>query len=434
MEWYWAGFLLFFLLALTIFAGIHIAVSLGGICLIGLAILIGPGVASDAVAQNSWYLLNNFAFVALPLFIFMSEILTFAGVGGDLFDTISKWTSRIPGALAVASIAACAVFAALCGASIATAAAVGTLAVPEMIRHGYSKRLATGSVAAGGTLGVLIPPSVLMILYGLYAEQSIAKLFIAGVIPGLILAGMMSIYVVLYARHRPNIAPRLPSPSWRERWASLRKTIAPILLIITVLGTIYTGVVTPMEAAAIGVVGAIIIAVVYQKATPSNLLRGAMAAVRTTCFVGFIMVGATAFGLLMSYLRIPQGLTQLLVTAELPTIATIALIMLFLIFLGCLMDPAPILLVTIPIILPIVILLGVDLIWFGVLFVINMEIAAITPPVGLNLYVIKGISPPEVELGDVLRGTAPFILIEGIFLVIIMLFPQVALWLPNMMR
>jgi tripartite ATP-independent transporter DctM subunit len=433
MEWWHLLIIILTCLLLLIFIGVPIAFSLGALSLTLVLVMLGPNqliiFATTAFGQ-----MNNFALAAIPLFIFMAEIILHSGVSSDAFDMLSKWTGRVPGGLAVASQLTCTMFASVSGASTATAAAVGRIAVPEMLKRNYDKKLTCGSIAAGGALGALIPPSIYMIIYGTLVEESIGQLFMGGVVPGLMLSGMFIAYIIVRCYFRPELAPRLEGITWRQRWKSLYKVWAILFLALTMIVSIYLGIATPAEIAGVGCFFAILIGFAYRKLTWQALKGAFLNTCRITCFIGWVLVAASLFGFVLSYLQLPQQLAQWLVDLAASPYLVILGINIILIFLGCIMDPAGILLVTIPIFVPIIKALGFDPIWFGVMFVVNTELSQITPPLGLNLYIIKGIAPSGVSLKDILVGAMPFMVLDALGLALVIIFPQIILWLPSTMR
>jgi len=432
MEWWTLLILIFAALLVLIMIGIPVAFSLGILSLALVLIFLGPNQLI-VFAATAFGQIDNFALVAIPLFIFMAEVILHSGVSTDAFDMLSKWTSRLPGGLAVAGQLTCTLFASVCGASTATAAAVGSIAVPEMTNRGYDKRLACGSIAAGGALGALIPPSIYMIIYGTLVEESIGQLFMGGVIPGLMLSGMFIAYIMIRCFLRPELAPLAKDVTWADRWKSLYKVWAILFLAGAMLAAIYFGIATPSEIAGVGCFLALVIAFAYRRLT-WDALRGAfLSTCRITCFIGWILVAATVFGYTLSFLQLPQQLAEWLVASAASPYVVIIGINILLIFLGCIMDPAGILLVTIPILVPVIKALGFDPVWFGVMFVVNMELAQITPPLGLNLFIIKSIAPPDVTLKDILIGAWPFMLLDLVGLALVIIFPQIILWLPSTM-
>jgi len=432
MPWQLMLVLIFGALLFMIFLGIPIAFSLGALSLALSVILLGPK-SFFLFATTAFGQLDNFSLAAIPLFILMAEVILHSGVSKNAFDMLSKWLNKVPGGLAISSQVSCTLFAAVCGASTATTATIGTIAVPEMLERGYDKHLATGSIAAGGALGALIPPSIYMILYGTLVEQSIGKLFIGGIIPGLMLSSMFILYIMIRCHFDKSLAPQLQGITWTDRWRSLNKIWPIVFLAFFMIFAIYFGIATPTEIAGIGCLFAFLIGFAYRRLNWKNVKAAFLSTCRTTCFIAWILVAASVFGYMLSYLQLPQKLSDWLVALSIPPIGVIIGINIILIFLGCIMDPAGILLVTTPIFAPIVISLGFDPIWFGVVFVVNTELAQITPPLGLNLYIMKGIAPPTITLNDILIGAVPFMFIDLIGLALVIIFPKIILWLPSTM-
>lgn len=419
---------LLFLLAM----GCPIAIALGVLGSAGIFILGGASGLTQIVSI-AFNQTTTFVIACLPLFIFMAQILMFTAMSSDLFNLGSAWLGQIPGGLLHSTVFSCAVFAAVTGSSAAEAATIGLVAVPELTSRKYDKRLVMGTIAGGATLGILIPPSMAFIIYGLTVEESIGRLFIAGVIPGIIMAVSFSAYIMFRVLRNPGLAPPPPKQTWRARILSLSNSWQVVLLILLVLGSIYLGIGTPTEAAALGVVGALTIALVHRKITWANLRNAFLKASQTATFVIFLIIGALILGYLMTILQIPQNLSRLLLSLPVSRWLILAMIQVLWIVLGMLLEPISIMVITLPLLHPAIIALGFDSIWFAVIMVLNMEIACITPPVGVNLYVLKGIVPPEVSLGDIIRGSVPFVLMLIGGMVLIAVFPELALFLPGTM-
>ena len=434
IPWQILGVLIILALLIVLATGLPIAFSLALLSFAFLFFTIGVKSTVVQAAIVSFNMMNEMVLVAVPLFIFMAEIIMFSGVSRDLFDFANKWLGRFPGGLAQASNGAAGVFAAVCGASVATAATVGLIAIPEMMEKGYDKRLAVGAVAAGGSIGILIPPSIPMILYCFVTEQSVGQMFMAGFIPGVISVFVYFSGIAIRCIRNPKLAPKGPPVSWGTRIASLRKVWSTLVLILAVMGSIYLGVATPTEAAAVGAFGAILLAIIYSRLNWQNMKSAMLRAIQTNCFIMLIVISASLFGYLLSYLRIPQQLTEALLTLGVNRWLIMFMIMVILLIMGMFLEIASIIFLTMPIIYPVVAGLGFDPIWFGIVLVINMEMAVITPPVGLNLYVIRGIAEPYgVTLGDVIRGILPFLPLDLIRMGIMLAFPPLSLWLPSKM-
>jgi C4-dicarboxylate transporter DctM subunit len=412
-------------------SGIRVAFGLGFLATVGIIFFIDPATLyhlTDIAEETS---LNLFL-VTLPLFILMAEVVYFSGIGDDIYTAAQNWLGWLPGGLAISSIAACTAFAAVCGSSPATAATVGLVAIPEMIKRGYNRKLAVGSVAAGGTLGILIPPSITMIVVGMITGTSIGKLFIAGIIPGVILAIVLAVFTATAVKLKPDLAPRVHGVSWRIRFSSLKRVWAVLILAVSIIGSLYTGIATPTESAAIGVTFSILIALVHGRLTMDALRSALSRTIGVTSMIMFLVIGGTSLAFLMSSLSIPQYVTTLIASLSVSKWVIMIVINFIMLIMGCLLDPMGVLVISLPIIFPIVMQLGFDPIWFCVVVVINVEIGMITPPVGLNLFVLRG-TVKEVSMKDIIAGSVlyAFILILG--LAIIMAFPITATWLPGKM-
>jgi len=413
-------------------AGMHITIVLGISGLLFLFLFYGGFTAITVAATKTASTLDSFTLTAVPLFILMSEVLFHAGIGRSLFDAVSKWLGFLRGGLAMASIGACAIFAAMCGSSTATTATIGLNAIPEMRRHNYPLRLAVGSVAASGGLGILIPPSIVMIVYGAMAEEPVAKLFMAGMVPGIVLALLLMLYVYLVPARKGPAAVKIHS-SWKEKFLSLRRIWPAVVLIVCVLGGIYAGIMTPTEAAGVGVIASMVVAGIVGGLNWAILKASLISAAKVSCMLLIIIASAYVFGYVLSRLQFPTALCSFVASLGVNRWVVVILINLLLIVLGCVMDGLSMLVVTLPIFYPLIIGLGFDPIWLGVVYTMNLEIAVITPPIGMNLFVARGLIGEEGTLGDVIWGSAPFAGIIAAGLAIIIAFPQIALFLPNLM-
>jgi C4-dicarboxylate transporter DctM subunit len=414
-------------------SGLEIAFSLGLVGVIGLFFWQNGLKALVAMGAIAWDVCTSFTLMAVPLFIFMSCLLIETGVSSGLYGAVSKWLYRLPGGLAVASQIACSIFAAVSGSSTATAAAIGIISIPEMEKRGYERKIVVGSVCAGGTLGILIPPSIAMIIYGTIMETSVARLFIAGIIPGIILVLMFSGYIILRVFLKPSIAPRtVAEVTWKERFNALKEVIAIVSLILLILGGIYTGIVTPTEAAGVGAFGSLIIAIIYRKLDFSVMKKSLLVAVNTTSMIFLIVIGALILSRIVAFLNLPQLFTITLREWGLSPWGIFTLVCILYLIMGCLMDAISIMMITLPVIGPMLMELGFDPVWFGVVMVVLIEMGLITPPVGLNLFVVHGL----IEKGrfeEIFMGSFPFVLLMAIALVLFIFFPNLALWLPSMM-
>ena len=421
------GLLLFLLL------GIPVPFALGIITIIGTFLVwenpLGGlmGIISQASHQST-----NFLLLAVPLFILMAELLLSSGISGDVFEALSRWVGRIPGGLALATLIMGGGFAAVTGSSLANAAIMGRVSIPEMLKRDYSKRLAGGCVATGGTLGILIPPSIPMIFYALFAEVSVGKMFMAGFIPGAILICFFGIYIMVHSILKPSIAPYRPKFHFKGAVGTSYKLIPLIALVIFMLYSFYTGVATPTEVAGLGAFVSLVIALAYRRLNWSRLKDGLFSTVRTTLMLMWILIAAIAFGQVLTYAGILHWVTQWVAGLSVSPIIVIIAIFFFLLVIGCVLETGTIIMVIGPLLISIAQAIGFDLIWFGVFFVINLEMALVTPPVGFNLFVMKGIAP-DIPMGDIYRGVLPFVLCLVIGLALVVIFPQIALWLPGRM-
>jgi len=414
-----------------IIIGVPIAYVLGFCAVVGILWGLGgaPLMKLGVTPFTEFYNIN---WTPLPLFMLMAYIISETEIGTDIFNAANNWLSRIPGGLAVTTVWAEAGMAATMGASGTTILTVGKVALPEMERLGYNKRLSMGALLSGGVLGPLIPPSLLLIMYGILSQQSISQLFIAGIIPGILLAIMLSGYVVVACLRHPEFAPRPAGVSWTEKLVSLRKIWPLVVLMLGILGGIYLGVITATEAGGIGVLIVLLISVVFYRFRLRNLVRAMKEAALLTGMISLMILSAKVFSFLVGSSGMIQDLSNFVASSGLHPWLIVISINIIILLLGCVMDGLAILLVSMPIFIPLVVSLGFDPVWFGVLVVVNLEIGLITPPVGLNLFFMKGVF--QVPVTEVIRGVAPFIVVLVIFLGILIAFPELSLWLPGMMR
>jgi C4-dicarboxylate transporter, DctM subunit len=421
--------------------GMHVAAALG---LIGIALMLifSDRPLLDVLGQIGWNVNSSFVLVAIPLFILMGEILVRSRVSERLYRVLSDWLAPLPGGLLHSNVAACAIFAAVSGSSAATAATIGSVSLPAFRQRGYSEALAVGSLAAGGTLGILIPPSISFIIYGVLVEESIGRLYMAGMIPGILLAVIFMAIIAAMTLIRPSLAPRERAPPWRARLIGLFALIPMVALMFLVLGTIYMGVATPTEAAAFGVVGALVLAAMEGQATWSMLRASALATVRSSCMIMLIVTGAFTLSFALAILGVPAQVTQWVTGMELSAVGLVLFLILFYLLLGTFMESLSMMVITLPILVPALKATGVDLVWFGVIMVVLVEAALISPPEGINLYVIHGIRKSvNAEAGvatgtiiDLYLGVLPFMFGMAILLALLVLFPQIALWLPELLK
>ncbi len=384
------------------------------------------------IANSSWNSLDSWSLVALPLFIFMGEILYNTDISNKLFNGLLPWFSRVPGKLLHINVVACSMFAAVSGSSAATTATVGKITLHELKKRGYSKSLAVGSLAGAGTLGFLIPPSLIMIIYGVMSNVSIGKLFIAGIIPGLMLGTLYSAYIAIVAIIKPDIVPRESEQyTWADRLKSIANLAPVFALILFVLGSIYMGFATPTEAAALGVLGSLIIAALFKNLTWHNFKVSLLSSIKTTTMISFIMMGAAFLSQIAGFTGISRSLSLYVAHSHLSAYALLAIVGFMYLLLGAILDGVSMVVMTTPIILPIMQQAGFHPLWFGIFLVIMVELAQITPPVGFSLFVIEGISGEKV--GNIIRYSFPFFLIMMFVVVILALFPQIVFWLPSHM-
>jgi len=426
------GCLIGLVLLALLAAGVPVAFALAVVAMLFLVMFEGVG-ALDVVAETFFAGLAEFALLSIPMFIVMGAAVASSPAGKDLYEALDRWLNRVPGGLIISNIGACSIFAALSGSSPATCAAIGRMGIPEMRARGYPDGLATGAIAAGGTLGILIPPSITMIVYGIATETSIGRLFLAGVIPGLLLTGLFmawSLYTAWRQGYRFSDVTRF---TWRQRFEVLPRVLPFLLIIAGVLYVLYGGVATPSEAAGVGALLCIVlVAVIYKMWRPMQIWKIVSSSMRESVMILMIIGASALFSFTLSSLFVTQSVAEAIATAGLNKWALMAVINLFLLVAGFFLPPVAVILMTAPILLPIITQAGFDPYWFAVVFTINMEIGLITPPVGLNLYVIAGIVP-DVSLGTVLKGAVPFMLCMVLAIVLLCLFPGLATWLPHVL-
>jgi tripartite ATP-independent transporter DctM subunit len=426
----WLMFGSLFLLLLT---GYPLAFLVGGVAVGFIAWLWSPD-ALALVPQRMWNNMTQYLLAAIPLFIFMASMLEKSGLIEEIFDVAYKWLGRVPGGLAVATIAASTVLAAMVGVIGAAVVTMALVALPSMLRRGYSPVLAAGTVMAGGTLGILIPPSVLAIIYGLVANQSVGELYLGSVLPGLLLSGLFMLFSILYALINPKGAPRIPkeeAPTWAERWRALRSIWAPLVLIFLVLGTIFLGLAAPTEAAAVGAFGAMMVAALHRKLSWQNLRLALEQTAKATAMVLWIIFGANAFVAFYVAQGGDRYISELLLGTGLSPWGILILMQLILIILGMFLDWVGILLLAVPVFVPIIRDLGFDPLWFGVLYLVNMQMSFLSPPFGYALFYVRGVAP-QIPMGTIYRAAIPFLLLQLTGLAITMLFPGLATWLPRL--
>ena len=428
------GTLLIALMFLLLAMGLEISIAMGLVGVAGLLYLKGWVVGLGVVGSIAWSNGTSFSFIAVPLFIFMSGVLLHSGIGKGLFTAVARWVGFLPGGLAVASIFSCAIFAAVSGSSVATAATIGMIAIPEMERRGYARPLIIGSLAAGGTLGILIPPSIPMIIYGVMTETSVGHLYMAGIIPGIVLSLMFAVYVIGYAMLWPASAPRAAEDrgSIREKLRSFREVAPVAILIFVVLGSMYLGIVTPTEAAALGSVVSLVLARWMGGLSWQTLNQAFQETVRTTSMVMLIIIFAGTFSHVIALIGAPRALLGAMLSLGLPKWAFFTVVFAFLLVIAYALEELSVMIILLPILFPLITGLGFNPVWFGVIMVVWLEIGFITPPVGLNLFVIQGLMP-GTGAREVTIGTTPYVLLMILLVALLFMFPDLALWLPAQM-
>ena len=430
--------IMFLAMVLMLFSGLPLAFVLGGLALGFSYFLWGPN-SMLLVAVQSWGVMTSYFLVAIPLYILMANVLQRSGIIEDLFTVMQMWFGPLRGGLAIGTVVICTLMAAMTGIVGAAVATMGILALPDMLKRNYDKRIALGCICAGGTLGILIPPSVITIVYAVTAGVSIGHMFMGGVLPGLLLSALFIVYIALRCWLQPELGPAPPKEE-RERYTLLDKVIAlksvilPILLIVGVLGSIYAGIATPTEAAGVGCVGAFIYAAIHRRLTLSNIKESVYATARITSMILWITIGARCFISVFSAVGGDELVQEFVSGLALNRWIILILIQIMLVFLGLFLDEIGIILLCVPIFLPIIKNLGFDPVWFGILFLVNAQMDYITPPFGYTLFYLKGVSPPEVSMGDIYRSIIPFVLLQATGLGLCMAFPEIILWLPSLMK
>jgi tripartite ATP-independent transporter DctM subunit len=429
----WIGVLSIVAIVALVIARVPVAVALGLVGTIGYAIVDDLGAALNRLGNTPFELAEGYSLSVIPLFLFMGEIASRSGMSRDLFRAANALFAGRRGTLAMATIGACAGFGAICGSSLATAATMSRIAIPEMRRMGYDERLATGAVASGGTLGILIPPSVILIVYAVIAQESVAQLFAAGFIPGLVLTALQILVVWVLCRVWPELAP--PSEGrapWSRRLRDLAAMWRMVVLFIVSVGGIYAGVFSPTEAAAVGCVCAILLGYATGSIRLDDVVASLTETVRTTAVLLLIVLMALVYAYFLVLTNLPQSLVTLVTAMQLSPLAVMLLLIVFYIVLGCFIDSLGMVLITVPVFLPLVLGLGYDPIWFGVLVVVAVEIGLVTPPVGMNLFVIRA-QQPDISIGTLYRGVLPFLSAPVVLIILLLAFPALALWLPRVL-
>lgn len=434
--------ILFGLMFAVLATGLPVVFVLGGIAM-ALSILIFGINATIGLYMNVWAGFITQMLLAVPLFILMASVLQYSGIADDAYDMFYKWMGGLRGGLAMGTVLICTIFAAVTGTSGAATVSMGLIAIPSMLKRGYDKRMIVGGVAAGGVLGLLIPPSIIMIIYSLIAHLSIGKMFMGGIFPGLVASFLYVLYIGIRCWRNPELGPPLPveeRATWSMKLVSLKALMLPIILIIAVLGSIWFGVATPTEAAAVGAFGGFICAIIHRRFNLTLLRTASLQALRLTSMIFWIMAGAIAFSNLYIQLGARDMIGELVTGLHLNPWLILILMQISLLILGCLMDDVAVIMLAGPIYIPIIETLGFNPLWFGILFIMNMNIAYLTPPYGFNLFYLRGLTPVireqtgvEITMGDIYHAVVPFVGLQIIALAIVMVFPSLATWLPGKM-
>ena len=423
------GFVALFALMLL---RVPIGMAMGLVGVTGFGMIVGAGPALKLIGQTSMRTVTDYTFGVIPMFLLMGAFVTTSGMSRELFRTAHALIGHLRGGLGFATIVACTGFAAISGSSVATAATFSTVAYPEMRRHNYPQTFATGVIAAGGTLGAMLPPSTVLAVYGVITEQDIGKLFVAGILPGLLAMCMYILTIAIIGWLRPGFLPAAPRASWRERFDAVKEVWAPLLLFVFVIGGLYGGLFTPTEAGGMGAGGAFIIGVLRRRLKREEILSSLLQATRTTAAVFTILIGALLFGYFLTVTQTPQKITAFLTGLGIGNYGVLALIMVMYLLLGCVMDAMAMVILTVPIVFPVIKALGFDPIWFGIIVVMTVELGLISPPVGMVVFVVKSVIK-DASFSTIFYGVTPFIITDVIRLIILITFPMIALYLPSRM-
>ena len=423
------GFVVLFVLMLL---RVPVGMAMGLVGVSGYALIAGGGPALKLIGQTSMRTVTDYTFGVIPMFMLMGAFVSVSGVSRELFRAANALIGHLRGGLGMATVLACGGFAAICGSSVATAATFSTVAYPEMRRYGYPQSFSTGVIAAGGTLGAMLPPSTVLAVYAVITQQDIGKLFMAGVLPGLLAMGMYVLTIIAIVALAPKLLPAGEKKPWSERLAAMKDVWPSLVLFIFVIGGLYGGVFTPTEAGGVGAGGAFLLGVIRRKLDRAGIRQALLQATRTAAAVFTVLIGALLFGYFLTITQTPQKLTEFLTGLGIGRYGVLALIMVMYLLLGCLMDAMAMIILTVPIIFPVIMQLGFDPIWFGVIIVMTVELGLIHPPVGMNVFVIKSVVQ-EVSFTTIFKGVNPFVLTDILRLIILIAFPAIALWLPGRM-
>lgn len=430
MSWEALSVILLLVMFASLLAGHWIALALGTVGI--LVMFLSKGwLGLSSIASIVWNTTNSYLLIAIPLFQLMGEIILRTGVSQHFYHGMGALLERLPGGLFHANIGACALFGASAGSSVSTAATIGTVAIPELINRGYDRKLTYGSIAAGGTLGILIPPSIPMILYGALVDESIVRIFVAGIIPGLLLSALFSAYIFVRVVINPTLAPTLPpTTEGRSKLIDILHVLPVSVLLVVVLGAIYAGFATPTESAALGVIGSLILVRMYGQISYDAMRAAVMSSIRTACMVMLIVISAQVLSAALTYSGISRGLSEMIFNLGLPKWGFFAALVLLYIVLGCFVEGIAMIYITLPILYPVIRKFGFDPIWFGVVLVVLIEVGQIHPPLGINLFTIQSIAR-DADFSDIVFGSLPFVVIILSMVLILAIFPGLATWLPT---
>jgi len=420
------------LLFLLFFSRMPVAYCMAFVGFVGFSVIVTGKAGLSLVARDVYDVFSSYGLTVIPLFILMGQLSFNAGISRKLYDTAYKFTGKIPGGLAMATVWACAAFGAVCGSSPATAATMATVGLPEMKRYGYGDELAAGSVASGGSLGMLMPPSVVLIIYGIMTEQSIGQLFIAGIVPALLITVCFMGAIYLYVVRHPEQGARGEAFSFKEKIRSLKGLGETMAVFALVMGGLFLGWFTPTEAGGVGAFGTLMVTIFQRRMTWAKFVKSLYETLRTSCMVLLLITGATIFGHFLAVTRIPFNMASWVAAADIPSYMIVGLILLIYLVGGCFIDALALIMLTIPIFYPIVMDLGYDPIWFGIVITLVTQMGVITPPVGINVYVVSGVAK-DIELEKIFKGAMPFLAALIVGTLILMIFPGIALWLPELM-
>jgi C4-dicarboxylate transporter DctM subunit len=428
-----AGIIGFVVLVALMFLRIPVGFVMAIVGFTGFGLLVSWDASLNLLARDFFSIFSSYNLTVIPLFVLMGQLAFHSGISSRLFNAAHKFFGHLPGGLAIATIGACAGFSAICGSTSATAATMASVALPEMKKYNYDPALATGVVAAGGSLGILIPPSTIFIIYGIMTEQSVGKLFMAGVLPGILLSLLFVATVLIWTRLQPGLCERAPKATFREKISSLAGVIETFILFVLVMGGLFIGLFTPTEAAAIGAAGTLIIALIGRNLSWRGFVQSLQETTRISCMILVIVAGATVFGHFLAVTSIPTEIGDWVSELKLHRYIIMGLIIFIYLAMGCLMDSLAMIMLTIPIFYPVVTALGFDPIWFGVIIVVVTEMGVITPPVGINVYVVAGVAR-DIPLPVIFRGAMHLLMAQLVTAILLILFPQIALFLPHFIK